>query len=378
MIESRLVGKRVWIKSEQIGDQTFHSIFDMHTGKYIRSNVFRNGKDTGKDPLLSEYPELLDVGIMGHCIHGESGLCIKSGVQCYQDGLHSTAPNMTLDDFKSIVEQCEGKTFQIALGGCGDPDQYENFEEILKLCKEHRIVPNFTTSGLGLTSDKVELCKQYCGAVAVSWYRSSYTVEAIHRLIDAGVKTNIHYVLGNNSIDEAISRLENNDFPEGINAVVFLLHKPVGLGTSTNVLQYDDPKVKTFFKLVDKNDYPFKIGFDSCTIPGILNFTESIDRDSLDTCEGSRWSAYITSDMKMLPCSFDNQDQRWAVDLHTRSIAEAWASDQFNDFRKHFRTSCVRCKDRLSCMGGCPIRNEIVLCNRKERKPCQTQHMLKH
>ena len=54
-------------------------------------------------------------------------------------------------------------------------------------------------------------------------------------LLDAGIKTNIHYVLGNNSIDEAIERLKNNDFSKGINAIIFLLHKPVGLGQENNV-----------------------------------------------------------------------------------------------------------------------------------------------
>lgn len=32
-------------------------------------------------------------------------------------------------------------------------------------------------------------------------------------LLDAGVKTNIHYVLGQNSIDEAIERLRGTIFP---------------------------------------------------------------------------------------------------------------------------------------------------------------------
>ena len=68
-------------------------------------------------------------------------------------------------------------------------------------------MPNFTTSGYGMTHEIAMLCKKYCGAVAVSWYRNEYTTNAIQMLIDAGVKTNIHYVLGQNSIDEAINRL---------------------------------------------------------------------------------------------------------------------------------------------------------------------------
>lgn len=349
----------------------FISRFDPDTGFYIRSGVIdKNGKDTDKDPFMSSFPELIDIGIMGHCIHGKNGLCMKSGVQCYQNGLQTNHPNMSLENFKRIVDECKGKTFQFALGGRGDPDQHENFAEILQVCRENKIVPNFTSSGLGFTEEIVKLCKEYCGAVAISWYRQEHTIRAIQMLLDAGVKTNIHYVLGNNSIDEAIRRLKTNDFPKGINAVIFLLHKPVGLGQESNVLQMTDPRVKEFFEAVDTGKFDFKIGFDSCTIPGLLNHTRNINHDSFDTCEGGRWSMYITSDMKALPCSFDNQELRWAYDISDDTIENAWNSKQFEDFRNRFRNACPNCKNRAECMGGCPIRPQIVLCGSENKQIC--------
>ena len=342
----------------------FASIFNEETGAYLRTGILKDGRDTGEDPFMSSFPELLDVGIMGHCAHGLSGLCAQSGVQCYQTGGTRTQPNMTLEDFEEILRQCHENTYQIALGGRGDPDMHEHFGEILKLCRDYHVVPNFTTSGFGLREESVELCRQYCGAVAVSWYRSSYTLRGIQMLLEAGIRTNIHFVLGRNSIDEAISLLSTKGFPEGINAVVFLLHKPVGSGTDENVLSFQDPRLREFFRLVDTGDFPHKIGFDSCSIPGILHFTEQIAGESLDTCEGARWSAYITPDMKMLPCSFDNDTMRWAVDLRTHTLKEAWDSPEFEDFRSHFRSSCPECPQRLSCLGGCPIVPRVVLCNR--------------
>ena len=345
----------------------FKSMFDPATGFYMRTGVIENGVDTNIDPFMTSFPELIDVGIMGHCIHGSSGLCVKAGVQCYQNGLGTHCENMSLENFKRIVDECKGKTFQFALGGRGDVDQHENFEEILKYCRDNNIVPNFTSSGLGFTDEIVSLCKKYCGAVAISWYRQKHTIKAINMLIDAGVKTNIHYVLGNNSIDEAIDKLENKGFPVGINAVIFLLHKPVGLGQESNVLNYDDPRVKKFFNLIDNNKFEFKIGFDSCTVPALINMTSHIDKNSFDTCEGGRWSCYITSDMKMLPCSFDNQELRWAYDISNDTIQNAWDSDVFEDFRSHFRNSCPSCSHREMCMGGCPIRRQIVLCKNSNK-----------
>jgi len=346
-------------------DKNFLSFFDEKTGSYVRTGIIKNGVDTGTDPFMASFPELLDVGIMGHCKHGQSGLCIKSGVECYQDGLHSTLSNMSVENFSKLAGQCAGKTFQFALGGCGDPDQHEDFEEILKICEKYLVVPNFTTSGLGMTEKLAKLCKKYCGAVAVSWYRSEYTIRAIELLINAGVKTNIHYVLHKESVDEALERLQSQTFPSGINAIIFLLHKPIGLGSEEKVISLTNQTFKKFIEYVGSTESIYKIGFDSCTVPALIQNHGNINLDSLDTCEGARWSAYITSDMKMLPCSFDNQAQRWAVDLNKDTIQQAWNSEVFENFRNHFRQSCPSCKDRNLCLGGCPICPQIVLCSKR-------------
>jgi radical SAM protein with 4Fe4S-binding SPASM domain len=194
----------------------------------------------------------------------------------------------------------------------------------------------------------------------------NYTLKAIDMLLTAGVTTNIHYVLSNTTIDEAILRLRYNGFPNGINAVIFLLHKPVGLGDESDVLKYDDPRLVEFFALIDK-PHGFKVGFDSCTIPAILNFSKNINLNSIDTCEAARFSMYITSDMIALPCSFDNVNQKYAYNLKDGTIQDAWDSDAFNRFRLSFQTSCVHCKNRKQCLGGCPLEKSITLCEREEK-----------
>lgn len=370
----------------------FREFFDKETGLWITGDC-----EDGTTPFRRSFPSLLDIGIMGHCPNGKAGICAKAGIQCYQNAPNSTRDNMKLEDFKTIIDQCKGKTFQVALGGAGDPNLHENFKEIVDYCRNNGIIPNYTTSGFNLTDKQVEISKQ-CGAVAVSQYSRleigqmpSYQILedgsriptemmqvfsetnpqtniAIQKFLDAGITTNIHYVLGKNTIKEAIIRLKNNLFPEGINAIVFLLHKPVGLGQESNMLHYDDPEVKEFFELIDNEKFPFKIGFDACSVPGIINFTKNIDSRSTETCEGSRTSAYIDAQMNMMPCSFGNQDKSYYVSLYDNTIKEAWESEVFNNFRNHLFKACPNCKNRVNCYGGCPIISNIVLCNRQERK----------
>lgn len=348
----------------------FVTMFSDTTGMYIRTNVIdENGKMTKEEPFMASFPHLIDVGIMGHCIHGKTGLCAKAGIGCYQSGLTIQKPNMSLKDFEKIAVECKNKVHQFALGGRGDPDQHENFVEILKICRENNIVPNFTTSGFGMTPEIAKICKEYTGSVAVSWYRNTYTTAAIQMLLDAGVKTNIHYVLGNNTIDEAIQRLKENTFPTGINAIIFLLHKPVGLGKEENVLSVNDPKVKEIFNIIDNAKLPFKVGMDSCTVPGAINNCKTIMEESLDTCEGARYSCYIGADMTMVPCSFD-RNGKYSVSLKDKSIEEAWNSEEFDRFRNILKNSCPTCSKREYCMGGCPLERSVVLCNNKEKDLC--------
>jgi radical SAM protein with 4Fe4S-binding SPASM domain len=353
----------------QIFDTKFHysSIFDPTTGQGIRSNIFDSkGKDTGIDPWMGSFPELLDIGIMGHCAHGKSGLCLKSGVQCYQDGIGIDEPNMSLYQFKGLIDECKGRTFQVALGGRGDPDMHEDIEEILKYAADNHVVPNFTTSAFGLRDDLLPAIKKYCGAVAVSWYRNEYTMKALDKLIAYGIRTNIHYVLSNSSIDEAIDMIREKKYPAGINRIIFLLHKPVGLGSEQNVLSVHDPRVAMFFSLFDDKDTADKAGFDSCSVPALLRFTSKINPMCMEACEAGRFSAYVSPDFKLYPCSFEKKED-YGIPLENASIEGAWNSPAFISFRSRQEGKCAGCPKYTSCYAGCPVVPRITLCDRVYR-----------
>lgn len=340
----------------------FISAFNDENGDYIRSGILDEaGIDTGEDAFMADFPQLLDIGIMGYCIHGLSGLCSSCGIECYQSGGQINLPNMKFEDFQSIISQCAGRTFQVALGGRGDPEMHDNFHDILACCRHNGIVPNITTSGYGLDKAKVDSIVKYCGAAAVSWYKTAYTHRAINMLLERGVTTNIHFVLGNNNISEAIQLLAENKILEGISRIVFLLHKPVGQGSNDRVINYKNPLLQEFFRLISQPIIVDRIGFDSCLVPGIVSHCPSIPYETFDACEAGRFSAYIGPELNMTPCSFEKSTV-YEESLYLKSIYGIWHGDKFKTFREMFLTRCRSCKEVAHCLGGCPIKDEINLC----------------
>lgn len=342
------------------------SIFNPGNGQGIRSGVLdEEGQDTGRDPFMGSFPELLDIGIMGSCAHGKSGLCMESGVQCYQNGINESQPDMPLENYMKIIDQCRGRTFQVALGGRGDPDMHKDIMSILAYTRDNNVVPNFTTSGFGLREELLPHIRQYCGAVAVSWYRNRYTHRAIDMFLSAGIRTNIHYCLSKSTIDEAIDMIENRKYIKEINRIIFLLHKPVGLGTEDNVLSIKDERVKHFFSLFNDKDIADKAGFDSCSVPALLSYADKINPICVEACEAGRFSAYISPDYRLYPCSFEKNPD-FGISLLDMGIEEAWNSVKFSEFRSRFNGKCSGCPSYETCFGGCPVVPQITLCNKRE------------
>ena len=352
----------------------FIELFNDETGTLVRSNVLNNGVETQQIPLMRSFPELLDIGIMGACKAGKSGLCKNAGVDCYQNGMCSTAKDMELCDYVEIINQCKGRVFQIALGGAGDPNKHDFFEDILKVTRENKIVPNYTTSGYGLTDKEVELTKKYCGAVAVSYYSkldscgnedNKSTIDAIKRFINAGCITNIHYVLSKKSIKEAVYRVKHNVFPKGINAVIFLLYKPVGLASKEYVLDFEDSDYLELISLISLVNCSWRYGFDTCQSPAIYNHTSNIALESIEFCEAARFSMYIDSKSIAYPCSFGIESANFSVNLKGRTLKEAWESSQFDEFRNRQINKCNNCN--INACRSCGLEIDISICGKLKK-----------
>lgn len=340
---------------------SFEELFNEKTGFLLRSNVIVNGIESEESVANRSFPELIDIGIMGHCLAARDGMCLRAGVDCYQNATRQSNSNMELQEYIHLISQCKGKVFQVALGGAGDPNKHEKFESILYETRNSGIVPNLTTSGYQLTDKEILIIKEYCGAVGVSFYSTldeamnesnPQTISAITSLIDAGCRVNVHYVLSTSSINEAQKRLYYGLFPKGINAIVFLLYKSVGAGKREKVIARNNNDYIELIKSVSHHKSSFKIGFDTCQAPALVMHNKKLCVDAIDFCEASRFSMYIDSSSVAYPCSFGYTQSAYSVNLNTTTIEDAWNSAQFELFRtKQKHSSGVGCSGcALDCV----------------------------
>lgn len=300
-------------------------------------------------------PELLDISI--------TRWCDRNCPRCYRES-NTSRTHMSIQGYRKILDQAQNLPVnQIALGG-GNPNQHPNFSEILQISREeYGIVPSYTTNGRGLTEEIIESSRKYCGAVAVSAY-PPYTEfeEAIQKLTTNEIKTNIHFVLDKQSIRTAIRWLkEPPAFLSKINAIIFLNYKPQGRIEKSNGLLKESKHLKSFFDEIQKN-HPHKIGFDSCCVSGLVNYTKTPSL-FFDGCDAGRFSMFISEDMFAYPCSFMiNTFQGY--DLGTGNILDGWTNGpEFLKIRqRNLTTKCNTCSKKQICLGGCPCWDEINIC----------------
>lgn len=187
----------------------------------------------------------------------------------------------------------------------------------------------------------------------------------LKRLLKFEIKTNIHFLLDYYSINTAIQWLKNGqDFLKYCNAIIFLNYKPVGRKKNLELLLKKSSKLYDLFKTIDEKVFSFKIGFDSCSVSGLLRYMKIPNLTFIEPCEAGRFSAFVSENLHVYPCSFMTEYSN-GVSLKGKSLINIWQdSSIFINIRKKLSSNrCPQCIHQKFCMNGCPFLSEINLCN---------------
>lgn len=332
--------------------QHYRTLFDQRSGFFVRK------EDEGfpEPTWAAEGPELIDLSITSYCQ--------KECSFCYRGANSNTYKHLSMKEVRSVIEQAaKCGTLQIALGG-GNPNQHPEFVEILRLIRENGIVPSYTTNGDGLTDEVLQATAEYCGSMAVSIYPpfvESFYRQLIIDIASFGIKVNLHAILRIDYLDLWTKWLMKPPaFFEHVNAIIFLNYKPIGKD-GVSPMPRNKEKAERFFWAAN-NCHAVKIGFDSCCLSGIVKWM-SVPKELVESCEAARFSAFISEDMKMYPCSF-MVEKGWCGDLRKSSLIDIWQNNEFfYKFRDNVQPKrCSGCQHIDICKGGCRLFEEINFC----------------
>lgn len=280
--------------------------FDKGTGYFERW-----GETYNDDPILAPAPEIADIEISA------GGKCRAKCPWCYKsNGGGGEHKNMSVEDFETILSKFPKTLTQVALG-ITDIDAHPGFIEILEVCREYGVVPNFTTNGLAFDNVDLEKIVSLSGAIAVSVYphlEKDVCYNAVKRLTDLGLEqVNIHLLYHSGNLPfvyEVLADTKTDERLEKLNAVVLLGLKPKGRAEE-GFSPLDKENFTELIRYCFEKDV--RVGFDSCSA---AKFENAISKISLncelqeqllqlsERCESGLFSIYVNVDGVVYPCSF--------------------------------------------------------------------------
>ena len=315
-------------KNRFAASQGYNYAFDKRNGEFMRW-----GKTISEDPMWSPLgPEIADIEI-------STGDCSGGCQFCYKSNNRGRGVHMSVFEYRSLMKKMNPTLTQVALG-ITDADKHPDFIEILKLTREYGFVPNYTTSGHGLTLGIMKATRDLCGGVSVSVYEHNWdlALKTVLSFLKLGVKqVNIHLMYSKETYAHCknlIDYISNSRDFGGLNAVVLLALKQKGRGDGYHALSE-----AAFENLVDTarhNEIP--LGFDSCSAPRYYAYAKKNGlEDTLvyaESCESSLFSIYINALGFAYPCSF-TEGNVGGTNLHyCESVMTAWESLTFKTFRE--------------------------------------------
>lgn len=167
---------------------------------YSGGKTLRIPLEREKPILELKYPEFYDISLGNKCNTGKCSYCYASGNPSGKR--YSNVVAKAESFFGSMTEN--QRPFQVAIGGESEPLEHPEFWDFCAKLKELGITPNYTTNGVLVLDKAIEKTKELCGGVAITYHAhlEKFFYRALGRLLEAGIKTNIHLIISDKeSID---------------------------------------------------------------------------------------------------------------------------------------------------------------------------------
>ena len=294
--------------------------------------------------------------------------CPAGCPSCYVDSTMESREPPT-EQWRAILHRlADAGVFHVAMGG-GEALLRADLFELAALARELRMVPNLTTSGIGMTREIAAKCRIF-GQVNVSLdgtgevYRASRGYDGADRalralgwLAEAGVPCGINLVLHRgtwDSLDDTIAAAA----AAGAHEVEILRFKPAGRAVDTYETWRLDASQRhqvlpRLMELMQKWPH-LNIKVDCSLVPFLCAAGPDprlLEMFGVVGCEAGNMLSAIRADLQMTSCSFIEER---IGDAHV--TLDEWQSPEVSRWHEYHHNApqpCRSCEYRTICKGGC-------------------------
>lgn len=276
----------------------------------------------------------------------------------------------SLEALKAVVDQlAEAGVFHVALGG-GESMLRPGLFELAEHIRARGMVPNLTTSGIGLTAEKAQRCQVF-GRVNVSLdglgavYRQSRgydgaegALRAIELLAKAGVSCGINCVISRATFP-SLAQTVAAVVDRGVDEVECLRFKPSGRGRAIYremaLTEAQGRALMPTLISLSKAWPALSLKVDCSFLPFLCAADpdpEILHRFGVYGCEAGHALSAITADLEALTCSFIE-----APLGDPEALTTGWAEHpelrRWRAWPEAPEAPCGGCRYRSICKGGC-------------------------
>jgi radical SAM protein with 4Fe4S-binding SPASM domain len=309
-------------------------------------------------------PTEVHLGVTDHCTAGCTGCYL--GTQLGRDDREPEGWRAHLDAL------AEMGVFEVALGG-GESLHGPLPFQIGRYARSLGMVPNLTTSGLGVTVDRAADLASVMGQVNISldglgdtyrsvrgWNGAEVGLRALRRLVGAGARVGVNTVIVQQNVNHLLEMAEVLA-TLGIEEWQWLRFKPSGRGVDTYERMRLTPAQGASLwplALQIQDETGLKIRFDCAMVPHVVSHQpplEALVALGISGCPGGQSLWTVSSAGEWLPCSF----AEGLGSAGEGTLAERWQTDPglvaWRDRAAAPPEPCASCLYRRVCRGGCRV-----------------------
>ena len=322
VIKKKRILDKFMINKHEINELKF--IEDKKISRYL---VYRyKYRFFSKEKRVGEYPPCLQIE--------PTSICNFRCIMCYQsDKSFSNKSkgfmnNMSLDLYKKVIDEVEGKVEAITLASRGEPTLNKDFKKMLNYSNKKFLALKINTNASMLNENLIHAIL-------------STDIQSIVFSVDAADKETYEKIRVNGKFEQIMKNLKlfaqiRKDHYSKSKHIVKMSGVKISKNQSINSME------KQFQELADViafvNYSPWESAYDNKP------------NDFKHACKELWTRMFVWADGKVNPCDYDYKSILSKWNAKNRSISEIWTSKEYNDLReKHLNQKrntlepCVRC-----------------------------------